>query len=54
MALEGFPWWLRLYTPNARGPGSIPGQGTRYDILQLRVPMPQLKMLYTATKTEDL
>ena len=21
--------WLRLHTPNAGGPGSIPGQGTR-------------------------
>ncbi|TEA34881.1 hypothetical protein DBR06_SOUSAS4310073, partial [Sousa chinensis] len=21
--------WLRLYAPNAGGPGSIPGQGTR-------------------------
>ena len=22
--------WLRLHIPNTRGPGSIPGQGTRY------------------------
>ncbi|TEA28252.1 hypothetical protein DBR06_SOUSAS3310034, partial [Sousa chinensis] len=22
--------WVRLHTPNAGGPGSIPGQGTRY------------------------
>ena len=22
--------WLRLCTPNAGGPGSIPGQGTRF------------------------
>ncbi|TEA11773.1 hypothetical protein DBR06_SOUSAS6910273, partial [Sousa chinensis] len=21
--------WVRLHTPNAGGPGSIPGQGTR-------------------------
>ncbi|TEA23038.1 hypothetical protein DBR06_SOUSAS12510031, partial [Sousa chinensis] len=28
--------WLRLHTPNAGGPGSIPGQGTRSRMLQLR------------------
>ena len=28
--------WLRLHTPNARGPGSIPGQGTRSYIQQVR------------------
>ena len=33
--------WLRLHTPNAEGPGSIPGQGTRSHMLQLRVLMPQ-------------
>ena len=22
-------WWLRIHTPNAGGPGSIPDQGTR-------------------------
>ena len=27
--------WLSLCTPNARGPGLIPGQGTRSHILQL-------------------
>ena len=26
--------WLRLHTPNAGGPGSIPAQGTRSHILQ--------------------
>ena len=35
--------WLRLHAPNAGGPGSIPGQGTRYHMPQLRVRMPQLK-----------
>ena len=35
--------WLRLLAPNAGGPGSIPGQGTRSHMLQLRVRMPQLK-----------
>ena len=35
--------WLRLCTPNAGGPGSIPGQGTRSH-------MPQLKILHDTTK----
>ena len=35
--------WLRLYAPSAWGPGSIPGQGTRSH-------MPQLKILHAATK----
>ena len=30
--------WLRLCTPSARGPGSIPGQGTRSRRPQLTVP----------------
>ena len=28
--------WLRLHVPNAGGPVSIPGQGTRARMLQLR------------------
>ena len=36
--------WLRLYTPNGGGLGSIPGQGTRSH-------MPQLESLHSATKT---
>ena len=28
--------WLRLSTPNSGGPGLIPGQGTRFHMLQLR------------------
>ena len=28
--------WLRLHTPNAGNPGSIPGQGTRSHMLQIR------------------
>ena len=35
--------WLRLHTPSAGGLGSIPGQGTRSPMLQLRVRIPQLK-----------
>ena len=33
--------WLKLGAPKARGPGSIPGQGTRSHIPQLRVHMLQ-------------
>ena len=44
--------WLRLLTPNAGGPGSIPGQGTRSHMLQLQVHVPQLKILCAATKTQ--
>ena len=35
--------WLRFHTPNAGGLGSIPAQGTRFHMLQLRVCMPQLR-----------
>ena len=40
-ALRDFPvvQWPRLHVPNAGGPGSIPGQGTRSHRLQLRVLM---------------
>ena len=44
--------WLRLRTPNAGGPGSIPGQGTRSHMPQLRVRMLQLKIPRAATKTQ--
>ena len=30
--------WLRLHTPNAGGPRSIPSQGTRFHMLQLKEP----------------
>ena len=35
--------WLRVRTPEAGSPGSIPGQGTRSHWPQLRVCLPQLK-----------
>ncbi|TEA29128.1 hypothetical protein DBR06_SOUSAS10510099, partial [Sousa chinensis] len=44
--------WLRLYAPNAGGPGSIPGQGTRSHTLQLSVRTLQLKILRATTKTQ--
>ena len=35
--------WLRLGTPNAGGPGSIPGQGARAQKLQLKILHPTTK-----------
>ena len=46
--------WLRLHTPNAGGPGLIPGQGNRSHMLQLRVRMPQLKIPHAATKRSQM
>ena len=44
----------RLWAPSVGSPGSIPGQGTRSHILQLRVGMLQgrLKISLAATKTQ--
>ena len=42
--------WLRLPAPNAGGPGSIPGQGTRSHMSQPRVCM--LQILHAPTKTQ--
>ena len=42
--------WLRLQAANAGGLGSIPSQETRSHILQLRVCIPQLKILHAASK----
>ena len=39
--------WLRLSAPSAEGPGLIPGQGTRSDMSQLKIP-------YTATKKKKI
>ena len=44
--------WLRLHAPHAGGLGSIPGQGTRSHMPQLRVHTQQLKIPHTATKTQ--
>ena len=41
------------FAPKARDLGSIPGQGTRSHILQLRVCMLQLMILHAAVKIED-
>ena len=42
---------LRLHTPNAGGPGSIPSQATRLHMLQLKVLHTTVKIPHTATKT---
>ena len=42
--------WLRLWASSAGGLGSIPGQGARSHMLQLRVHMLQLKLPHVATK----
>ena len=39
--------WLRLCAPNAGGPGSVPGQGTRSHMLQRRSKIP-----HATTKTQ--
>ena len=43
--------WLRLRPPNAGGPDSIPGQGTRFHMSQLRAHILQLQTPHAATKT---
>ena len=43
--------WLRLCAPNAGGPDSIPGQGTRSHMSQRRVCRLQLKIPHSTTKT---
>ena len=44
--------WLGLRTPNAGVPGSIPDQGTRSHMLQLRARRPQLKDVIRSSKPE--
>ena len=45
--------WLRLQVLNEGNWGSIPGQGTRVYMLQLRVHMPQLKIPHATMKIKD-
>ena len=42
--------WLRFYAPNAGDPGSIPSQGTRSHMSQLRVHTQQLRILQATIK----
>ena len=45
--------WLGRLTPNTEGPGSVPGQGTRSHMSQLRVCAPQLRVHVPQLKTQD-
>ena len=42
--------WFRHHTSNAGGPGSIPGWGTGFHMPQLKVCMPQLKVLCASVR----
>ena len=44
--------WLRLHAPNARGLGSIPGQGTRSRMLQLKILHVATRIQGATTKTQ--
>ena len=46
--------WLRTCSSNAGGPSSIPGQGTRSHMPQLRVDMTQLKLLHALTERSHM
>ena len=43
--------WLGFCASNAGGPGSIPGQGTRVHMEQLRVCMAKQKILHALMKS---
>ena len=43
--------WLRFYTPNARGLGSTPGQGTRPHMLQLKKRKKKKKVPHAAMQS---
>ena len=42
--------WLRLHTPKAGGPGSIPGQGTKFHMPQLSISQATTKTLHSQMK----
>ena len=42
--------WLRLCAASTGGPGSIPGQGTRSHMPQLKIPHAATKNLHVITK----
>ena len=44
--------WLRLCVPSAGGPGLIAGQRTGSCVPQLKIHMPQLKILCAVTKAQ--
>ena len=53
---QGLPWWsVSIFrAPGAGVLGSVPSQGNRSHILQLRVHIPQLRISQAAVKVEDL
>ena len=52
MVMKGFPGGQDC-APNAGGACSIPGQGTRFHMPQLRVCLLQLKIPHATATTED-
>ena len=46
--------WLRLGVPNARGLGLIPGDGTRSQVLQLNIPVFQLRPVVVKKKKRSM
>ena len=44
--------WLRLHAPSAGGPASIPVQGTRSHMPQLKILHSATKILHATTKTQ--
>lgn len=46
--------WLRLGVPNARGLGLIPGDGTRSQVLQLNIPVFQLRPVVVKKKKKKI
>ena len=46
--------WLRLHAPHAGDPGSIPDQGARHHMLQLRVPMRQNNVATAKTQGSQI
>ena len=45
---------LRLHIPNVEGPGSIPGQGTRFHMLQLKTYYSQINKFFFLKKLSFL
>ena len=45
--------WLRLYAPNARGPGSTPGQETGSHMRQLKLQHVEMKIEDAKYHNED-
>ena len=46
--------WLRLCTPNAGGLSSVPGQGTRSHMLQLKIPRAATKTRHSQIKNKQM